>query len=607
MLRYPLVLIALVGCSKPDASGNIDPELAAQLAATDGTVDVIVVSTGARDVAASVDDVGGEFVGACDHLPLAMVRLDADQAAALAAAGQVWLAPDRPILGAGASSHGDSDDDHGHGDLVRRTIGADLVQSGRNGVRATGDGVTIALVDSGVDASYRDFPSHLLVDYADFTGGKDSDARKDPYGHGTMVASVLVDGRSGFTGVAPDVQLISARVLDDTGAGTTSAAIRALDWIIDQGDADVINISIGAAPSSSFTRDPLDIAVEAAVRDGMIVVAAAGNYGTSDGTIVYGGVVSPANDPLVITVGAADGNGTARRTDDTVASFSSRGPTLWDGLGKPDLVAPARNLALPAGTSSTLYKDHRDARVTSWAGASTGGSSYLVTSGTSFSAPMVAGTIALMLEANPDLSATDAKAILELTSTDLGDPTLLGQGAGELNAIGAVRLAAYWGAVDGHHHPAQPVPSDTIEGATATWSTRILWDGYAAASVDLSALDANGVKAVGDISGSGILWDGGPIQYIGVTVTGIKLLNPATTAWSLDATWGSGILWDGGVSLTSGRVWADPTVWSSSLVRPNQLAGAGVASPLFDAPLFTALTTPTPGEADPTPPMPTFY
>ena len=603
MLRSTLVLIALYGCARPDAATNIDPELAARLASSDGAVDVIVVSTGMRDLPSSVDAVGGELITRYDHLPLAFARLDEAQALALAASGRVWLAPDREILGSSASAGVALTSDR---DILRRAIGADQVHAGTAGVRATGNGVTIALVDSGVYAPFRDFPTKAIAEYADFTGAKDSEARKDGYGHGTMVAGVLVNGRSGFTGIAPDARLISARVLDDSGTGTTSAAIAAIDWILDEGEADVINISIGAAPSSSFTTDPLDVAVEAAVGRGMIVVAAAGNYGMSDGATVYGGIVSPANDPLVITVGAADGGGTAARGDDTVASFSSRGPTLWDGLGKPDLIAPAKHLALPVGPSSTLYQEHREARLASWAGVPVGGGSYLVASGTSFSAPMVAGTVALMLEANPDLSPTDAKAILELTSTDAGDGTLLGQGAGELNAVGAVRLAKYWALVASGAAVPVPTASDRIEGATAAWTTRVLWDGYAYTDTDLSALNAGGILAVGDISGSGILWDGTPVQYIGVTVRGVTLLSPYTAAWSTDATWGSGILWDGTVSLTSGRVWSDPAVWSVGLVKPTQLAGAGMASPLFAEPAFTVLTAAVPGAPDPTPPTPIF-
>lgn len=604
MFRTTPVLLALIGCTKTLTADNIDPELAAQFTSREEPVDVIVVSTGAHDLARHVTFAGGELLAEYGHVPLVYARLDQEQALALAASGDVWLAPNRQILGTGSGYGGvalTSDRD-----VARRALGADQVHSGSAGTRATGKGITVALVDSGVDRSFQDFPSRVLTDYADFTGESDVEARKDGYGHGTMVASALVNTRKGFTGISPDIRLISARVLDDEGAGTTAAAIAAIDWLLDEGEADVINISIGAAPSTSFTTDPLDIAVEAAVGEGVIVVAAAGNYGMSDGSTVYGGILSPANDPLVITVGAIDGRGTAKRGDDTVAAYSSRGPTLWDGLGKPDLVAPATGFALAAPPASELYRNHREAHLASWRGVDLGGGTYLVASGTSFAAPMVAGTVALMLEANPDLSPTDVKAILELTTTEAGDATLLGQGAGELNTVGAVRLASYWAARESGALVALPTASDTIEGATATWTTRILWDGYAFQDLDLSPLNTDGVLAVGDLSGSGILWDGASVRYVGITIRGLSLLDPSNTAWSTDATWGSGILWDGGLSFTSSRVWSSPTLWGSALVMPTRLTDAGMTSPLFDAPAFTDLTVRADDEPDPTPLMPVF-
>src|SRR5690606_21262343 len=128
-------------------------------------------------------------------------------------------------------------------------------------------------------------------------------ARKDGYGHGTMVAGVLVGTREGLRGIAPDARLVSARVLDEEGHGTVAGAVAATDWILEHADetgVDLLHYSIGAAPAGSFTVDPLALAAEAALEAGIVVVAAAGNYGWSDGAEAWGGLVSPAVHPGVL-------------------------------------------------------------------------------------------------------------------------------------------------------------------------------------------------------------------------------------------------------------------------------------------------------------------
>jgi subtilisin family serine protease len=601
-----LVLVALAACTAPHDRDRVSPILADALDAAKATDLVRVIAIGPR---ADVDDVGGTVVAGFDHVAITVADVTPAQAWALADSG-VGLATDAPIAATGTPPKPLGVSYAADPDLIRRSIGADLVHAGLAAGPRTGKGAVVALIDSGVDATQTDLPKDAVVAYGDFVGfvddgsnhaiGKDEAAIHDPYGHGTMVAGVLVGTRVGSTGVSPGAKLISARVLDADGAGRTSDAIAALDWIVANRDATgirVVNFSIGAAPAGSFTVDPLDAAVESAVEDGLVVVAAAGNYGWSDGAAVYGGITSPANDPLVITVGAVDPHGTARRSDDGVAPFSSRGPTVFDGLGKPDLVAPGQGLALTAPPASALYLGHPGARLASWTGVPTAGAKDLVASGTSFAAPMVAGTVALMLEADPTLRPTEVKAMLELTASDAGDPTLLSQGAGELDAAGAVRLAAWW-----HAGGPAPTTSDTLSGEAVPWSLRILWDGYDTHG-DPLPYAADGMLAVGDVGGSGILWDGATVRYVGVTVSGPGLLDPRLAAWS--DLWGQGILWDGSMNVASGRVWATPATWSA-LVWPGNLATSGTASPLFAAPTFTHLTVPVSGAASPVPLEPDF-
>src|SRR5262249_6251980 len=153
-------------------------------------------------------------------------------------------------------------------------------------------------------------------------------------------------------------------------------------------------------------------AAERAVRVGIVVVAAAGNLGRSPkGHTMYGSITSPGNSPWVVTVGASSHQGTADRADDTLASFSSHGPTAEDLLAKPDLVAPGVGIESLSDAASTFYTTQ--ARYLLPGTVPTAYLPYLSQSGTSMAAPVVAGTVALMLQANPSLTPNAVKAILQ--------------------------------------------------------------------------------------------------------------------------------------------------------------------------------------------------
>jgi serine protease AprX len=149
-------------------------------------------------------------------------------------------------------------------------------------------------------------------------------------------------------------------VLNRDGFGTTSAVIAAIQFAIANRTRlgiDVINLSLGHVILESAQTDPLVQAVEQAVRAGIVVVVAAGNFGTNPltGVVGYAGITSPGNAPSAITVGAEDMRGTVVRGDDRVPAYSSRGPSWYDGYTKPDLVAPGNRLASVAVPGSTLY------------------------------------------------------------------------------------------------------------------------------------------------------------------------------------------------------------------------------------------------------------
>ena len=253
------------------------------------------------------------------------------------------------------------------------------------------------------------------------------------------------DSDGARTGIAPGAHLVVLRVLDERGRGHISDVIAAIDYAVAQREAlniRVINLSIAAAVYESYETDPLTLAAERAVRAGITVVAAAGNNGRSlQGNTQYGGIASPGNAPWVLTVGASSHMGTPDRADDTIAAFTSRGPTGLDHRAKPDIVAPGVGIESLSAPGSTLYST---AAAYLLSGATTASPlPYLSLSGTSVSASVVSGTVALMLQANPSLTPNAVKAILQYTSEAYRAYDPLTEGAGFVNAKGAVELARY--------------------------------------------------------------------------------------------------------------------------------------------------------------------
>jgi subtilisin family serine protease len=169
-------------------------------------------------------------------------------------------------------------------------------------------------------------------------------------------------------------------------------------------------------------------------------VTAAGNHGRNGkGQAQFGGVTSPGNAPWVLTVGASSHNGTADRRDDSVAPFSSRGPSRIDLVQKPDVVAPGVGMESLADPGSTLFAARPAARI--WGSVATATQPYLSLSGTSMAAPVVSATVALMLQANPALTPAAVKSVLQASAEPHRDYTALAQGAGFLDARAAVELS----------------------------------------------------------------------------------------------------------------------------------------------------------------------
>ena len=436
---------------------------------------------------------------------------------------------------------------HTPSDSFLQQTGADTLAAGGD----TGQGVTVAVLDTGID-NLPDF-SGRLIGGVDLTGA--GTPFSDQYGHGTFVAGLIAgDGASSggqYSGEAPGANLVSIKVAGASGSTDLGTLISGLQWAVDHESADnikVLNISLGFQPFESTVLNPLDQAVEAAWDSGITVVTSAGNAGPSDGTIL-----SPGDDPMVITVGALDDLAQPAVSDDEMNDFSSVGPTAPDGWAKPDLVTSGRSVVSLAAPGSTIYDDNPSARV---------GSANFVGSGTSFSTAIASGAAALILSDHPGLTPDQVKARL-LGTTDagpVGNPFVDGHGA--LNA----HAAATAGPMNFNQSALLIVP--TLAGQTvslsplrgiSTWNAS-RWSGtpWSAGSGGGSGGSQNGVAWDGvNLSGSG--WTGS--AWNGWAWTGSAWNSGAWTgsAWN-SGSW-TGSAWNG--SGWTGSAW-NGAAWTGS-------------------------------------------
>ena len=511
---------------------------------------------------------------------------------------------------------------------VSRTTGADDVResAGTNVTGLDGTGIGIAVLDSGIDAGHTAFldkSNGVRVVYSkDFTGEGRTD---DPYGHGTHVAGIVAGNgrisRAEYVGLAPNANLVNLRVLNSKGVGRVSYILSALEWVYQNRalyNIRVVNLSLGTPAVESYKDDPICKAVRKLVDAGVVVVAAAGNNGKdAAGQKLYGAIHSPGSEPSAVTVGAANTFGTDGRSDDGVASYSSRGPTRggWtdllgvrhhDNLLKPDLVAPGNKIIDAAAEDNYLITTHPelDAGVS---GSDKRRMMYL--NGTSMATPAVAGAAALMLQANPTLTPNLVKTILMYTAQQLQGANLLEQGAGELNVEGAVRLARLVRRDLSPLTPlgapllnaAAPAPQTTIAGETFPWAQGIIVKyGY--------ATGAELITKYQKIYGLGVIATDAVTIADGVIATDRTLLSSGVIATDNILVSSGKLLGDGTVFLGAGVIATDRFAFSSGVIATDRTAFAdgviatdGILDP--DS-LAQALSAATSGDATKAPPPP---
>ncbi len=415
----------------------------------------------------------------------------------------------------------------------------------------TGDGVTVALIDSGVVPVKGIDNSGTVINGLDISFESQVDRFRylDTYGHGTHMAGIIT-GRDQngqairneskyFTGVAPHSRLLSVKVASYDGAVDVSQVIAAIDWVVLHRNSNgmnvkVLNLSFGTDTTQSRTLDPLSFAVEQAWKRGLVVVVAAGNDG--NGTPVR----TPAKNPFVIAVGAANTNGTSDRADDKVASFSN-----CSSHRAVDVVAPGVSIVSLRAPGSYADVSYPNAVVAS---------RFFKGTGTSQAAAVVSGAAATILEKFPNATPDQVKNVLRATAKKMPAGTDACQGAGLIDLSAIASMSSL------------PLSIQTFTPSTGL--------GLLETSRGTDHLTNNGVMLVGEtdifgkpfstavwapLSAAGSSWSGG--TWNGSSWSG--------SSWS-GSSW-SGSSWSG--SSWSGSSWSGSS-WSGSSWSGNSWSGS---------------------------------
>ncbi|UQX88428.1 S8 family serine peptidase [Jatrophihabitans telluris] len=400
----------------------------------------------------------------------------------------------------------------------------------------TGQGVTVALLDSGTAAVPGLESAGKLTYGPDLSiEGNGSLTDQDTFGHGTHMAGIIA-ARDAATltaktiskldpsvqlGVAPDAGLLSLKLATTDGSTDVSQVIAALDWVTEHQTSQngskvrVVNLSFGTDSVQSYQLDPLAAAAENAWRHGLVVVVSGGNDGNG-----FGRLTNPALDPYVIAVGASDNNHTvAGWAKPTVAAFSNGGTAARH----VDLLAPGTSVASLRAPGSNVDVNHPEGLVS---GDTTG--RLFRGSGTSQAAAVVSGSVALLLQAYPNLTPDQVKALLTSSATPVAASALYA-GAGQLNIDAALSAVAKSGSGSAW----KGIGGKDARAATQAFATSTGQGSINAARGGNVLLDANGVALDGEVDVQGQpwrstdwwnaasslhAWSGG--QWLGTTWTG---------------------------------------------------------------------------------------
>ena len=418
-----------------------------------------------------------------------------------------------------------------------------------------GKGVGIAVLDTGV-SEMQDFDGRL-VHGPDLSG---EGTLVDTFGHGTVMAGVAAGSGAAsatapggaHTGVAPEATVVAVKVAGRDGAVDVSTILQGLHWVAahqEQFNIRVLNLSWGTQSSQDPSVDPLNHAVQRLWKQGIVVVVSAGNAGPHAGT-----VTKPADDPMVLTVGAYDDKGDANPRNDVLPAWTSRGPTAG-GLAKPDLIAPGRTLVAVRSAGSTVEQENPRALI---------GTDYIKGSGSSQSAAVVSGLAALVVAAHPDWTPDQVKHALVSTAEPVASGTAFGQGAGRAQLARA--LAAAPGPTSWQTGTATGLGS--IEASRGGSHVEVVCPGASTPTLLVGEVDARCEAWTGS-KWTGSKWTGS--KWTGSKWTGSKWTGSKWTgdAWTR-STW-TGSSWSGGT--WSGSSWSGEA-WTGSEVADSAWTGS---------------------------------
>lgn len=480
-LLAAFLALALVFAALPGTSWTAltDPDLHG------GDYALVQVAHGAASaVAAKATAAGATDVAALNTIDMVTARVSAEAIRALQNDSRVTrLATDAVVTASGRRERYERSNG-------RPSPGIEAVDANQAWDGATGRGVTVALMDTGI-AEHPDIAGSVVA-RVDFVN--DETTLLDPSGHGTFVAGLIAAHGRTFKGVAPEAKLVSLRVLDQDGYGTMHSVLAAFDWLLRNRTANhikVLNLSFGAPQKSSYHRSLLAGVVESAWFAGVTVVAAAGNDGPMPGTVAM-----PGADPFVITVGSFADQGTLATNDDRESVFSSRGPTR-DGFAKPDVLAPGEHIVSLRVPGTALDLDAGEARGHDAADLISG--PYARLTGTSASTAMVAGAAADILEAHRSYSATQVKGALIASGRRIAGTRTPGLDVDDALTARPARVNAGL------------VPSFVLLRLLAAngqlFGTGISWEGISWEGISWESVSWEGV-AWESVSWEGVTWDG---------------------------------------------------------------------------------------------------
>ncbi|ONI92353.1 peptidase S8 [Saccharothrix sp. ALI-22-I] len=268
----------------------------------------------------------------------------------------------------------------------------------------TGQGVKVAVLDTGVDQGHPDLAGREVAE-KNFTDDPDN---TDGVGHGTHVAATVASSGAQYRGVAPDAQILDGKVCVTYGCAE-SWILDGMQWAADQG-ADVVNMSLGGADTPEV--DPLEQAVETlSAQTGTLFVIAAGNSGSPET------LSSPASADAALAVGAVE-------RDESIASFSSRGPRVGDGAPRPDVTAPGVDIVAAKSSTGQI--------------GTPVGENHVAISGTSMATPHTAGAAALIVQQHPEWTGAQIKAALMASAKNNPALTAFDQGTGRVDLARAI-------------------------------------------------------------------------------------------------------------------------------------------------------------------------